>query len=583
MELSLDQERVKLTDSDLLGEGGEARVYRYRELALKVFHAPPAALTAKVKKLETFPRGLPGAVLGPLALVRNGKGEAVGYAMKALRGAEDFARLSQKAWRLAHLPATGVLEAFRELAQVVQALHGAGVVVGDFNDGNVLLLKRQPYLIDADSMQFAGLACTVGHERFLDPRLYGVDLTKTAAFSEGSDWYAFAVMLFSSLLSVHPFGGVHPSLGTLLRRAEARHSLFQRDVKLPRSATAPTVLPDDAQHWFRSVFEKDLRTPPPASLLSLPWSTCSCGLEHARAVCPACHTLGPLVTRPVMRVHGRCTARTVFQTRGRVLAAAMQGGLRYAYEEGGVVWREDGTRVAESAEVVQVGLSGPVTWLADARGGLVQTKQGQVVERAQTQLVGRTPAFACTSQRVLHLEGAWLMEHHSGARLGQVLEGQTRVWAGEALALALYRAGGFTQAMLFQPWRAGLKRLPEVTWTGRLLEAEAVFDAHHALLSVVTELDGAETVRRWLSDASGALLAIGEGGARGRAALLDGRVVLATDGGLVGLTRDAGRLFEARSFPDTQPFVSASDQLLPQPDGSLCVVGASDITQLSLT
>jgi len=34
---------------------------------------------------------------------------------------------------------------------------------------------------------------------------------------------------------------------------------------------------------------------------------------------------------------------------------------------------------------------------------------------------------------------------------------------------------------------------------------------------------------------------------------------------------------------DTQPFVGAGDELLPNTDGSLYVVGTRDITQLSLT
>src|SRR6185369_28895 len=118
-----------------------------------------------------------------------------------------------------------VTELFRALAAGLTQLHAAGVIAGDLNDGNVLARGAEPYLIDADSMQLAGLPCPVAHERFLDPRLYGIDLSAKPVFDQGSDWYAFAVMLFNSLLYVHPFGGVHTSLPTPQRRAEARHSL----------------------------------------------------------------------------------------------------------------------------------------------------------------------------------------------------------------------------------------------------------------------------------------------------------------------------------------------------------------------
>ena len=52
MDLYLDKKRVRVGDADLLGEGGEARVFRHKDLALKVFHAIDAA---KVKKLQRFP------------------------------------------------------------------------------------------------------------------------------------------------------------------------------------------------------------------------------------------------------------------------------------------------------------------------------------------------------------------------------------------------------------------------------------------------------------------------------------------------------------------------------------------------
>ena len=118
------------------------------------------------------------------------------------------------------------------VADSVMALP-TGALVGDFNEGNVLFRGATPFLIDADSMQFDGLPCCVGHEKFLDPRLYGVDLTRAPRFDPGTDWYAWSVLLFSSLLYVHPFGGIHKKFATPLRRAEARYSVLRPDVTYP--------------------------------------------------------------------------------------------------------------------------------------------------------------------------------------------------------------------------------------------------------------------------------------------------------------------------------------------------------------
>ncbi|MEW5739863.1 MAG: hypothetical protein AB1938_13105 [Myxococcota bacterium] len=590
MHVFVDHERLTLKDSDLVGEGGEARVYRHRNAALKLFHPATDALSRrlldlKLTKLKHFPTALPPEVVAPLKLARDDGQRVVGYLMPLVKGAEDFGRLASRKWRAGTLPNDAVMALFRALHGVVVGLHARGVVVGDLNDGNVLFSGPRPYLIDADSMQFGGFPCPVGHERYLDPKLYGVDLTTAPRFDEGTDWYAFSVLLFSSLLFVHPFGGMHATLPTALRRAEARHSIYRSDVTLPRLASTPKVLPDDLSHHFLAVFEKDVRSPFPERLLHLPWTTCTCGLEHARAVCPECHALGPLVTRQVLRTKGRCTARTAFETSGRILAASLQGGLRYVFEEKGVVRREDGAVVLPHAAApgMRFGISGPSTWVANASGQVLRVENGQVVERASTDVRLTTPVLAVASSVTYRQEQGWLIEQRTGARVGQSLEGQTWLWTGERLGLGFYRAGGLTVAFLLRTGKPGLKHLHGVTWTGRIVEADASFDAQHALLTVVTEAQGREVVRRWLFDEAGALLGRSEGGSPGHAALLGGRVVLATDGGLVGLKRDSGHLLEAVQFPDTQDFVSAGDELLPNTDGSLFVVGARDITQLSLT
>lgn len=594
MEVFFANTRVRLKDSDLLGEGGEARVFRWKDKAVKIFHPIDAANVAEVRvratkleKLKVFPAGLPTNVLGPMDLVKDAKGDVIGFVMRALQDVEDAGRLSQRKFREQHVTNAAVMTVFRKLEATLRELHARKVIVGDLNDGNVLVqpASSDAFLIDADSMQFNGLACAVGHERFLDPRLYGVDLSTSPRFDEGTDWYSFAVMLFSSLLYVHPFGGTHTKLGTMLRRAEARHPVMRDDVVLPRVAASWKTLSDEALHWFTRTFEKDERVAPTDAVLQQSWSTCSCGVVHARPVCPMCHALGPLATKPAVRVKGRCTAKIIFETSGRVLTAAMQGGVKYLFEENGVVRREDGSIVLSRALLPQerVSLAGNSTWVVDARGGMQRFEFGKLVERAQTGSRASEPTFASAATVTYRTENEWLIEQGAGARVGQVLEGQTWLWTGERLGLGFYRAGGLTVAFLLRTGRAGLKQLPAITWKGRVVAAEAVFDAKHALLSVTAELDGKDLVHRWLIAEDGAVLGASTSGRIGHAALLGGRVVLGTDDGLVAMKLDSGVLVEAACFSDTQPFVSAQDELLPQSDGSLVVVTSKELVQLSLS
>jgi hypothetical protein len=563
MDVFISKARVRLNDTNLLGEGGEARVYRAGDRAVKIFHTPSAE---KANKLAAFPRGLPPEVVAPKELVLDKAGAVIGYAMPAVLGHEELARLANRRWREGAVSNAFVSGLFEQLGDLLAKLHAGQIVVGDLNDGNVLFAPgtQRVALIDADSMQFGGFPCAVAHERTLDPALYGRALDCSAA----TDWYAWNVLLFSSLLYVHPYGGVHKGLPTLLRRGEARHSILKPDVAWPRGAQHARVLSDDALHHFSRVFDGQERARAPR----LSWKKCDCGVEHARAVCPECKTTGP---RQALRSNGRCTARTIFSTPGRVLEVALRGGVRYVYEENGVVRREDGTLVLDgpAAPGMRFAIDGASTWVGDRLGRLTCVRGGRAADRASTGVRGTVPVFSA----MYRLEQEWIVEHHSGARVGQILEGQTWLWSGERLGLTLYRAGGMTHVFLLKPGRAGLLpvRAP-VKLSGRLVDASCVFDDAHALLSVVTERDGRDVSELWLFDANGQLLKHGEGPGRGRA-LFNGRVVCATDDGLLSLGA------QPTLFPDSQEFVGADDTLLAQPDGSLIVAGTQDLIQLSLS
>jgi hypothetical protein len=68
---------------------------------------------------------------------------------------------------------------------------------------------------------------------------------------------------------------------------------------------------------------------------------------------------------------------------------------------------------------------------------------------------------------------------------------------------------------------------------------------------------------------------------RGKA-LLGGRVVAATDDGLLALRVESRTFVEGTLFPDTQPFVSSDVELFAGPGGSIYVVAAKEILELTL-
>ncbi len=603
--------RMTLRDRDLIGEGGEGRVYRAGDLAVKVFTAPDAA---RERKLRAFPLRLPPRVVAPIDLVTDGRGAVVGFSMRALDGAVDLHRFSQRRWRAGQVTSNAVLALFRELDDTVTRLHARGIVVGDLNDGNVVVTAPPPgetawtpWLIDADSMQFGAHACVVAHERFLDPRLYGVDLSQETALTRESDWYALAVLLFGSLLYVHPFGGSHPAHATMLRRAEARCSALRCDVKLPAVAVRPDVLPDDALAWFEHVFEKDLREPLPARLLDARFTACSCGVEHARTSCPACTARVHVTTaRTPVRACGRMRATHVFGThRGRIVAAAHDGTLSYVYEEAGTLRREDGSTILRRDEAGDgavpaasffgdpnriVRVAGNATWLG-ARGRMWKIVAERVVGSVPVGTVRGELAADAGVAGLVHVHGDALVRAESGTRVGLVLEGQTFVRVGSTLGFAYYRAGDVTVAFVFDPQRGALRqieRFPSIT--GKIVGWSVVFDETHALVTFATEDRGRARYVTHLVDARGELVAtddsdqnaVLEPTLHGRA-LAGGAVLTATDDGLVLFLADrrTGRLARSREFPDARGLVSADGELIVGPGGSVFSVTHDEITHLS--
>ncbi|MCB9762955.1 MAG: hypothetical protein H6739_24350 [Alphaproteobacteria bacterium] len=593
MKLSLNGQTFTPRPQELLGQGGEACVYRFNGEAVKLYHTKDdAELSTRGTKLDALAgRTWPAEVLAPRALLRDAKGRTRGFSMELLSGATDFRRLGQRKWRDGRLTSAQVMALFRQAARLLDALHGQGVVVGDLNDANLVFCGDRVRLIDADSLHLRSHPCTVAHERFLAPELYGVDLSRSAAFSARTDWYAFAVQLFASLLYVHPYGGVHPSSPTLLHRAQAGHSVLRGDVKTPRTALDPRVLPDVLHAWFDRTFEAGERSRPDPNWLKAPWRRCTCGVEYGGRACPACTTTVSTAPRGVSQqiVHGDCRAVRLFRG-GPILAACMQGRLRYVYLDGDTLRREDGRAVgvAGLSPDAVIAIAGAVTWIGEGRT-LTGYVDGQARFRHFCDVHQGQSAFAASPRGVVTLEGDWLVDRTTGRRLGTALGRQTRLFAGERIGYLFYRPGRLTVHALFRPDRPGLINAALPPFEGRLIDVDAQFSDSHVLVWALTEAGGARRAGLWLLDHRGQLVADRTGPADADPllcaprALAGGTVALAGPDGLVAMAADGGRLVPGRLFPDTRSFVGADMTLFPGPSGSLYTLNHREIHQISLS
>jgi hypothetical protein len=632
-EVYLRGKRVRLDPAKSVGKGGEADVFDVGGgKAIKVWKAPDhpdyagmaaeqdaarARIAEHQQKLRAFPRGLPGRVVAPEELATDQSGQRVtGYTMGLIRGAEVLLRYGEPSFHGLVARATRILS---DLHGTVSALHAAGVVIGDFNDLNVLVKEEEAFLIDADSVQFGPFLCRVFTERFVDPLLCDPKLPRPVLarpYTPGSDWYAFAVMVMQCLLSAGPYGGVFKPKSPAARIPESarpRHriTVFHPEVAYTKPATPYRALPDDVLHALYQIFHEDRRDAFPRRLLDeLNWSTCAaCGATHARAACPFCAATPSASIKEAVAVRGEVTCERIFHTRGSILAAAMQGGeLRFLALEGGELRREDGAVALRGAvdPFTRFAIQGQTTLVG--RGNQVMALSPRTAPaRLLTDCLDNRPLFAANARFRYWTEGGRLLRNGGLGSMpaslvgeapelcvepmGDVLAGQTRFWVGERFGFGFYRADRLAVAFVFDAERPGLKdtvRLPSLG--GQLIDASAVFDEQRAWVFLAAQRSGRTAHQCVVVAADGEVLAVAEGEAndgtwlgtlRGQCAV-GGALLVPTDAGVVRVEVKQGAITETRRFPETEPFVTHACQLFAGQRG-LFVVDTREIRALRLS
>jgi hypothetical protein len=630
-EAIVEGKRFSLDPTRSLGKGGEADVYDLGDgRALKIFKSPDhpdyrglpdeiraasERLALQPRKLRAFPSGMPEEVVVPRALATDRSGNVVGYAMRLVSGAQPLYRFADPTFRRVGAKGAAVVRLFEALSRTMRALHAAGVVIGDFNDGNVLVIEEdQPRLIDADSFQFGGFACSVFTERFVDPLL--CDAAAKAPrlvrpYTPSADWYAFNALLLQSLLCVGPYGGVHRPKDPAKRvssgeRPLRRLTIFHPEVQYPKPATGYQVLPDELLHHFRGVFERDERAPfPPALLERLVLTPCAaCGAEHGRTRCPFCARVVVVAMPSAVVVRGAVVCERVFATaRGGaaaviVYACIERGELRLVHYEDGAYRREDGAVVLRGPldPSLRVRIRGARTVLG--RGGeLAVVAAGATGARISVDTDGTGPAFDANEDHHYWIQGGRLWRDAPSAwepgateRIGDVLANQTRIFVGTGFGIGFYRAGLLSRAFVFDAERRGINdelRLPPLA--GSLLDVTASLDAARAWLFLALKQAGRTRHVCLVYSRAGALEASAEGDAgdggwlsslRGKCAV-QGVLFSATDAGLVRVEVANGTVRKTRDFPATEEFVDDDCQLLPARRG-LYVVRAREVLALQM-
>lgn len=243
-----------------LGQGGEGAVYsipNWPSSVAKIYARRPDEHGARklgamvqlgteaLAKVAAWPQNL---LLDPRT------GAVVGFLMPRVDGHHEIHKLYGPADRKTAFPdATWgfLVRAARNLAAAFQAVHEHGHVIGDVNQGNVVVSRQATVrLIDCDSFQIThlgrGYPCRVGVPLFTPPELQGRKLDDVVRTFD-HDRFGLAVLAFHLLfMGRHPFAGRHPARAIPVETA-LREGLFA----FGREALAAGFEPPPFSLWLK--------------------------------------------------------------------------------------------------------------------------------------------------------------------------------------------------------------------------------------------------------------------------------------------------------------------------------------------
>lgn len=581
MEVIIGGKPIKIEPSQFITAGGEAEIYRIKDTALKIYHSNMLT-SERQSKLEKFPKNLPNNVLSPKNLIKDINGKTIGFTMPFVKDAENFIELSNPNYRRLNVNQKEATQIMNNVRTTLDKIHKANVVVGDMNNLNLMFKGTEVYFIDTDSMQFDGFPCVVAMEQFIDPSLYGIDLTKGCYFTKQTDYYAYAIMLFMSHLYTHPYGGVHKGVKKFLDRVKNKITVFNNDVKYPKAGIHYSVLSDEMLQYFHDIFEDGKRYLIDENILNNTiWTTCTnCGMEHSRHVCPSCMTAKPSQT---IMVNAKCTQTKLFETSGIILYSKSERGVvKYIYYENGQLFRENGKLIAKYnvGPKTRFDIMGGTTIVGEG-DTVISIKEDGSIDRYKTSTLNNVSIFSSTNDSLYYIENGKIISPSKDilsprTEIGDVLENQTWFKIGNQLGFGFYRVGRKVIYFKFDVGKSNSLvddiKIPQIN--GQMVDIDATFSDTHILFTMSVAENGkivnymylidnkGKIVANFISDDSNRILSSIYGKVLGGS-----KIITSTDDGLLSLTDTGGYLQESNLFTDTAPFVKSGLRILATQEG----------------
>jgi DNA-binding helix-hairpin-helix protein with protein kinase domain len=267
-----------------LGKGGEGTVYDLFGNSTQVLKIYTEPLTAqKLRKLNLMAGMLNAEIEAyaawPADVVVDSYNKPAGFVMKKLVDYYPLHMLFSPMDRKKIFPDKGynfLVHVARNLAGAFQSLHNAGLVVGDVNEGNILVnAKGMMAFIDCDSFQVKDgdsyHFCEVGVPRYTPPELLANSTFENVVRTVNTDSFSMAILIFQLLfLGRHPFAGKNNTNEEIDEETAIKQHLFafslrNKNNKLspPNDSISLSYLNTGLAELFQNAFERNESRPSP--------------------------------------------------------------------------------------------------------------------------------------------------------------------------------------------------------------------------------------------------------------------------------------------------------------------------------
>ena len=253
---------IELNQSNFVADGGEGNFYVKNNMGYKIYHDPNKCISeAKIIELAKITNM---NVIKPEDLLLDQHSVPNGYSMRYVSDTYALSQLFPKAFRNRNgFTPDKTLKLVEDLQRGVAELHKQGILIVDVNENNFLVSKdfKESYFIDTDSYQTISFPAKALSELVRDRH------GKSGEFTEGTDWFSFAIISFWLFRGIHPYRGNHPDYHDLDSRMTNNISILHNRVTYPKAAVLDeNVVPPIWNNWFVKILEKGERLAPPNTM-----------------------------------------------------------------------------------------------------------------------------------------------------------------------------------------------------------------------------------------------------------------------------------------------------------------------------